>query len=98
MDTGDRDRLASREHAQRFSRALLDRLDALSRSGCTAWSEAFCVTVCAAAPDLALARLPGDVLGTPYGPAGRVTARAWEDVLASRSPRRKNRLYHALKF
>ena len=93
-----RDRLASREHAQRFSRRLLDRLHDLHGRGVTAWSEALAVTVCAAAPDLVLERLPPSVLGDPYAHDGRVSERAWRDVVDGRSARRKRKLYHALKF
>ncbi|KAK7248777.1 hypothetical protein SO694_00041163 [Aureococcus anophagefferens] len=93
-----RDRLASREHAQRFSRRLLDRLHDLHGRGVTAWSEALAVTVCAAAPDLVLERLPPSVLGDPYAHDGRVSERAWRDVVDGRSARKKRKLYHALKF
>lgn len=93
----DRDRLASREHAQRFSRALLCRLHDLSRAGVTAWSEALAVTVCAGEADLVLSALPADVLGSPFSPDGRVGEAAWGDILAG-SARKRGRLYHALKF
>ena len=94
-----RQRLASREHAQRFSRALLDRLHALSVDrGITAWSEALPVVVCAAAEDLVLAKLPRSLLGDPFAHDGRVTERAWRDICEGRSARKKGRLYHALKF
>ena len=95
----DNAKLATREHVQRFSRKLLDRLHVLNvRDECTAWSEALAVTVCHGEDDLVLTKLPKALLGDPYDHKGRVTERQWRDILSSKSDRRKNRLYHALKF
>ena len=172
------ERRVSREHVQRFSRRLLDRLHALSRARCSAWrcarrlsffqsfflsprneapshlcahspsrvlvlspslstfffvwetiskkcrardfykmmahtppsrprargtrttcrSETSVVTVCATEPDLVLARLPPDLQGRPFQHDGRISEEDWRQISKSRSPRKRDKLYHALKF
>ena len=88
----------SREHVQRFSRKLLDRLHDLATAGCSGWSEAWSVSVCTAEPDLEFALLPKRFLGAPYCYDGRVSKSQWDDVMNDRSARFRDKLYHALKW
>ena len=85
----------SREHVQRFSMRLLDRLHVLSLQRVTCWSEALVPTI-AHAEGFVVAELPR--LGTPFAHDGRVTAQEWDHITESHAGRRADRLYHALKF
>ena len=90
-------RRVSREHVQRFSKRLLDRLHTLALAGCSAWSETLCVSVCNAEPDLVFALLPKALLGV-YCYDGRIGKQRWTDIMGGRTSRFRCKLYHALKW
>ena len=90
-------RRVSREHVQRFSKRLLDRLHTLACAGCSAWSETLCVSVCNAEPDLFFAPLPKALLGV-YSYDGRISKQRWADIMGGRASRFRGKLYHALKW
>ena len=93
-----------REHVQRFSAKLLDRLHALatgsdSEGRCSAWSESLCVTVCDAEPDLVFKKLPPELLASDcFHYNTRMGQRRWEDIMGGTSSRFRGKLYHALKW
>lgn len=91
-------RRVSREHVQRLSARLLDRLHDFAVAGCTAWSETMTVSVCHAEPDLKLALFEASVLGNPFRYDGRMTPQRWDDIMQGRSKRFRGKLYHALKW
>ncbi|GBG26977.1 Hypothetical Protein FCC1311_032002 [Hondaea fermentalgiana] len=93
------DRWEAREHVQRFSRSLLDGLHQLAAEHrCAAWSEQSTPSLCQHL-DLEMAQIDPVFISRPrFSWDTRLEESDWLALVSARSPRFRNKLYHALKF
>lgn len=74
-------KIISKEHVQRFSKALLKRLRVLTMDlGVTAWSEAFTSTVAHNDDNLKMSQFKNENLGDPYKWDGRIQKEEWDTI------------------
>lgn len=88
--------LASPEHAQRFSRNMLDELHNWGKADAIAWSEMSTPTICKAISTLRCRHLDSQTIGVPYSFKGRISREDWAAIL--NDPAQKGKIFHALKF
>ena len=95
-------RWKTKEHAQRFSRRLLDELADRCDAGCSAWSEQAAVSLCLRGHDRGFRCAPLQKMSLPPDPSrqynhdGRVTKEEYEELC--RQPETRGCLLHALKW
>mmetsp|Transcript_39556 Transcript_39556/g.64109 ORF Transcript_39556/g.64109 Transcript_39556/m.64109 type:complete len:271 (-) Transcript_39556:1077-1889(-) len=92
-----KERYKAKEHVQRFSRALLNELDRMSRRKVCAWSEASVPTLCLHA-GLEVSKFEKGHISSHFDWDKKVCEKSWRRWNEGRSPRPKNKFYHALKF
>lgn len=92
------ERSFAKEHVQRLSRRLLDELDRLAREErFIAWSEQSVPSVCRY-KGMVAAPLDADFVGRHFSWDSRIDEKTWARFCSAKSPRPRNKLYHALKF
>jgi hypothetical protein len=90
-------RVQAREHVQRLSRRLLLALHSLAQEGVVGWSEQSTPTLCEWL-GMALAPIPAHFIGHVFSWDGRVLQSDFEKWRRAKSPRFRNKLFHALKW
>ena len=90
-------RVQAREHVQRLSRRLLLALHGLAQQGVVGWSEQSTPTLCEWL-GMALGPIPGHLVGHVFSWDGRVLQSDFDKWRRAKSPRYRNKLFHALKW
>jgi hypothetical protein len=90
-------RVQAREHVQRLSRRLLLALHGLAQQGVVGWSEQSTPSLCAWM-GMALGPIPGHLVGHVFSWDGRVLQSDFDKWRRAKSPRYRNKLFHALKW
>ena len=92
-------KVVSKEHVQRLSCKLMEKLCFLSlERGVHCWSEAFTSTVGHCTKEMRVVGFQPQHLGDPFKWNGRVSREEWEKILAEENESTDPKLYHALKF
>jgi len=96
---GGAGKICAREHVQRMSHKLMERLTTLCmKHQVHAWSEAFTSSVAHHASDLTVSGFHETTIGDPYKWNGRVSEEDWSKIVEEEEGELPPRLFHALKF